>query len=102
MPVWKAMLSSRSSGGGRHGGTSAWRVDVRQRNEGGSTGSLVAPGDRQINRDQAAKHAGQLSEFELSVLREWLAAGAPESNNGLLQSLMGLLFFSSDEQGTFH
>jgi cytochrome b subunit of formate dehydrogenase len=49
---------------------------------GGKSGPVIAPGDpdgsliitKIVNND----HPGKLTEFEIGVLREWIAAGAPE------------------------
>jgi len=49
--------------------------------KGGSSGPAVVPGDPENSLlviKQSKQHPGQLSEFELNVLKEWIAAGAPE------------------------
>ena len=49
--------------------------------KGGNSGPIIAPGDPDnslIVVKQNKKHPGQLSEAELKVLIEWIAAGAPE------------------------
>jgi len=49
--------------------------------KGGNSGPIIAPGDPDnslIVVKQNKKHPGQLSEEELKVLIEWIAAGAPE------------------------
>ena len=49
--------------------------------KGGKNGPVIIPGDPDnsvIVVKQSKKHPGQLSDFELSVLKEWIAAGAPE------------------------
>jgi hypothetical protein len=49
---------------------------------GGRDGAVIVPGDPAgsllLNKISTNKHPGKLSEFELQVLTEWIAAGAPE------------------------
>jgi len=49
--------------------------------KGSKNGAVIVPGDPQASLiviKQSKKHPGQLSDVELSVLKEWIAAGAPE------------------------
>ena len=49
---------------------------------GGNTGPGFVPGDPDnsliVTRQEAGDHPGQLSQEEIDLLREWIAAGAPE------------------------
>ncbi|MBI4316414.1 MAG: hypothetical protein HY679_10790 [Chloroflexi bacterium] len=49
--------------------------------KGGTNGPVILPGNPDgslIVEKQSKKHPGQLSDAELSVLKAWIAAGAPE------------------------
>jgi hypothetical protein len=49
---------------------------------GGKSGPVIVPGDPDnsliINKIINNDHPGKLTEFEIEVLRAWIAAGAPE------------------------
>lgn len=49
---------------------------------GGRSGPVIVPGDPDasliVTKIEAGRHPGKLTEFEISVLREWIAQGAPE------------------------
>ena len=49
---------------------------------GGRDGAVIVPGDPEgsliLTKISTNKHPGKLTEFELQVLTEWIAAGAPE------------------------
>ncbi len=50
--------------------------------QGGNAGPAIVPGDPEtsllVSVQSAGDHEGQLSEEELELVREWIAAGAPE------------------------
>jgi formate dehydrogenase gamma subunit len=49
---------------------------------GGKSGAVIVPGDPEnsliVTKIQDNRHPGKMTEFELGVLRAWIAAGAPE------------------------
>jgi formate dehydrogenase gamma subunit len=49
---------------------------------GGKSGAVIVPGDPEgsliINKIVNNDHPGKLTEFEINVLRQWIASGAPE------------------------
>jgi cytochrome b subunit of formate dehydrogenase len=67
-----------------HGAGGIAGLDVSTYNTlmaGSKSGPVVVPGDPEgslIVTKQEKKHPGKLSEFELQVLKDWIAAGAPE------------------------
>jgi len=50
--------------------------------EGGNSGPAIVPGDPEasllIQVQSPGDHQGQLSDQELDLIQEWIAAGAPE------------------------
>ncbi|MCC7360062.1 MAG: hypothetical protein IT317_11325 [Anaerolineales bacterium] len=66
-----------------HGGAGGLYLDsYAAAMAGGRAGAVIVPGDPEgssiLTKISANKHPGQLTEFELQVLTEWIAAGAPE------------------------
>jgi formate dehydrogenase gamma subunit len=49
---------------------------------GGKSGAVIVPGDPDnsliVTKIEDNRHPGKMTEFELGVLRAWIAAGAPE------------------------
>jgi formate dehydrogenase gamma subunit len=84
-PVWEdnlaVVLSQKCVG--CHGGAGGLTLDsYAAALAGGRDGAVIVPGDAAgsliITKIASNKHPGKLTEFELQVLTEWIAAGAPE------------------------
>ncbi len=83
-PVWEGNIAFvlQQKCGDCHGAIAGLDFSTYQSAmKGGNKGPVILPGDPEnslIVIKQGKKHPGQLSEVELSVLKEWIAAGAPE------------------------
>jgi len=83
-PVWEGNIALvlQQKCGDCHGAIAGLDFSTYQSAmKGGKNGAVILPGDPDnslIVIKQIKKHPGQLSEVELSVLKEWIASGAPE------------------------
>jgi cytochrome b subunit of formate dehydrogenase len=84
LPVWEENIANvlQDKCGDCHGGIAGLDYSTYASTlKGGNSGPAIVPGDPDnslIVQKQSQKHPGQLSEEELRVLKEWIAAGAPE------------------------
>ena len=84
LPVWEGNIANvlQDKCGDCHGGIAGLDFSTYASTlKGGNSGPAIAPGDPDnslIVQKQSKKHPGQLSEEELRVLKDWIAAGAPE------------------------
>ncbi len=83
-PLWEGNIALvlGQKCGDCHGGIAGLDFSTYQNAmKGSNNGPVILPGDPEnspIVIKQSKKHPGQLSEVELSVLKEWIASGAPE------------------------
>lgn len=83
-PLWAGNIALvlQQKCGDCHGGIAGLDFSTYQSAmKGSKNGAVILPGDPEdslIVIKQSKKHPGQLSEVELSVLKEWIASGAPE------------------------
>lgn len=83
-PIWEGNLSAvfQSKCADCHGGIAGLDLtSYASAMKGSNSGPVIVPGDPEdslIVVKQSKKHPGQLSDEELTILKEWIAAGAPE------------------------